>query len=892
MRVAAAAVALLFGSVPVVQAAPAQPAATHSAAPKAAPVVTNGSWPVYHHDNAHTGFDSTQPTASGATTGWTSAALDGSVYAETLVYQGVVYVATLNNTVYALNQADGSTLWSTNLGVPETSGWICGNIYSQGILGTPVIDTTSNRLYVAAFQNTDTWTIFGIDLTTLGNVVFSRTIPINYAAGAFDWRIQGQRGALAVANGYVYVPFGGRAGDCNNPPVLYQGWVFGIPINGSLPIIHWNAGGSGGSGSWAPGGVVVDDTTGKLFITTGNGNCPATYDNYNNAVIRLSATLALEDYFAPLDWRAHWDCNDEDLGSASTVLINPSLAFQSGKWGAGFLVNPKALGGINGQLYPAPSPYNEVSTCFADHHDATFGSFAYAAPYVYLSCDSHTSTGGIRGGLVGLKVDLAAKNFSNCDATCGAPSWHTADMSFGPPIVAGGAVWVLDQGGTGLYGFDAATGAQIFQSAGLPSTHFTTPSEAGGQVFVAAGNRAHEFKMVPSCAGAGLTAAPASPQVAGTPVTLTATVGPCPSPLYKFWVQPPNGAWGVARDYAASNTFNWTSTNTPGLYHLEVDVKNTGSPQAYDSVFNITYTINGAAQCATAGLSPSPTSPQPGGTQVILTGSSTGCPSARYQFWLQDPGSRWSMVQDYSATTTYTWLAANNRAAGIYHLQVYARDVSSSATYEAVSPVANYQMNAVPACTAANLSASPASPGATGAIVTLTGSSATCPSPRYRFWIQDPGRNWSMVQDYGTANTYTWTQTGLAGTYKTEVDVRDASESTAYDVVFNLTYVVSGCTAAALTANPANTAARNATVTFTASATCLGTPTYKFWIKAPNGAWTVVQNYSTSNTFSWTSTSSPINTSAPGTYLLEVDIRNQGGTDSYETVKGITYVLT
>jgi hypothetical protein len=54
----------------------------------------------------------------------------------------------------------------------------------------------------------------------------------------------------------------------------------------------------------------------------------------------------------------------------------------------------------------------------------------------------------------------------------------------------------------------------------------------------------------------------------------------------------------------------------------------------------------------------------------------------------------------------------------------------------------------------------------------------------------------------------------------------------------------------------------------------------------------VVQNYSTSNTFSWTSTSSPINTSAPGTYLLEVDIRNQGGTDTYETVKGITYVLT
>jgi hypothetical protein len=41
------------------------------------------------------------------------------------------------------------------------------------------------------------------------------------------------------------------------------------------------------------------------------------------------------------------------------------------------------------------------------------------------------------------------------------------------------------------------------------------------------------------------------------------------------------------------------------------------------------------------------------------------------------------------------------------------------------------------------------------------------------------------------------------------------------------------------------------TVTFTGSATCLGTPTYKFWIEAPGGAWTVVQNYSAGSTFSW-----------------------------------------
>ncbi len=78
--------------------APTVGAKSHSASPvPRTAVVPNGAWTVYHHDDAHTGFDSTQPTASGATTGWVSATLDQAVYAEPLVFQGIVYVATLNN---------------------------------------------------------------------------------------------------------------------------------------------------------------------------------------------------------------------------------------------------------------------------------------------------------------------------------------------------------------------------------------------------------------------------------------------------------------------------------------------------------------------------------------------------------------------------------------------------------------------------------------------------------------------------------------------------------------------------------------------------------------------------------------------------------------------------
>ena len=95
-------------------------------------IAGSGSWTTYHHDNAHTGSDNSAPAAvSGSinpTPGWTEPGLDQEVYAEPLIYNSLVYVATLNNTVYALSQFDGSVVWSRHLGTPQGSGWRCGNV--------------------------------------------------------------------------------------------------------------------------------------------------------------------------------------------------------------------------------------------------------------------------------------------------------------------------------------------------------------------------------------------------------------------------------------------------------------------------------------------------------------------------------------------------------------------------------------------------------------------------------------------------------------------------------------------------------------------------------------------------------------------------------------------
>src|SRR5436305_7877702 len=107
------------------------------------------AWTTYRHDAARTGIDpdSTSPVAPSQA--WRTSPLDGQVYGQPLVYGSDVYVATENDTIYALDAATGAVVWSTHLATPEpASAAPCGDIApSIGITSTPVIDPTSNRIY-------------------------------------------------------------------------------------------------------------------------------------------------------------------------------------------------------------------------------------------------------------------------------------------------------------------------------------------------------------------------------------------------------------------------------------------------------------------------------------------------------------------------------------------------------------------------------------------------------------------------------------------------------------------------------------------------------------------------------------------------------------------------
>ena len=62
----------------------------------------------------------------------------------------------------------------------------------------------------------------------------------------------------------------------------------------------------------APSGLAVD-VNGHVYAVTGNTDSGGQFD-MNDAVLRLSADLGLEDYWAPVDWLT-LSRSDTDIGS-------------------------------------------------------------------------------------------------------------------------------------------------------------------------------------------------------------------------------------------------------------------------------------------------------------------------------------------------------------------------------------------------------------------------------------------------------------------------------------------------------------------------------------------------------------------------------------------------
>jgi len=408
------------------------------------------SWTLYHGDPAGTGVATGVRSVDTTARAWTSPALDGQLYGEPLVLGDVVYVATENDTVYALSGRTGAIVWSTRLGTPVPAKALpCTDINpTQGITGTPVIDPARHEIFVVAFEmrgGQPAHLLAGLDTAT-GRVELTQDVD----PPGQDPDVLLQRTGLTLDDGSVYFGFGGNASDCGD----YRGRLASVPESGGPPrfyTVDARPGESQGA-IWMGGGAPAVGPNADLWVATGNGSVRTPKRAYDgsDAVLEISPSLRLLQYFAPANWAVN---NSDDLDmTIEPVLLPDGQVMLAGKSQVVYLLNGKHLGGIGTQQA-------ELSPACSTNID---GGTARVAMTVYLPC---------LGGIVAVR------------ATSSPPGLHllwTSGVGGGPPIVAGGLVWTIGQDGT-LYGLDPATGKVRQQAAiGTPANHFPTPGIGDG----------------------------------------------------------------------------------------------------------------------------------------------------------------------------------------------------------------------------------------------------------------------------------------------------------------------------------------------------------------------------------------------------------------------------
>lgn len=344
-----------------------------------------------HNNNSRAGLNNRETVLTSANVNAAhfgklfSMPVDDQVYAQPLVaadliinggLHNVVYIATVNNSVYAYDADNGTLYWKKNFSAqgmraPRNTDMTgaCGGGYQDfsgniGIVGTPVIDTISKTIYFVA-RSTDgsnyAQHLHAIDLIS-GNEKAGSPVKITaqYAGTgdgnigniiSFDSQRQNQRPALTLLNGIVFIAFSSH---CDWGP--YHGWVLGYNASTLTQQVVYNDTPDGYNGGiWESGTGAAADDAGNLYMVTGNGSVgisgnPGNPRNRGESALKLSvngSTLIANSFFTPYNY-VYLENNDLDYGAVGSFLIpNSNFFFTGCKDGNLYILNKDNMGGYN-----------------------------------------------------------------------------------------------------------------------------------------------------------------------------------------------------------------------------------------------------------------------------------------------------------------------------------------------------------------------------------------------------------------------------------------------------------------------------------------------------------------------------------------------------------------
>lgn len=481
----------------------------------------------YHNDVARTGqnlqeYALTPSTVTTSTFGklW-SCAVDGDVYAEPLYVanleigsgiHNVVIVATEHDSVYAFDADNGSCtpywqfsgLSSGVTPIPASdadySGYTCPDIpFEFGITGTPVIDSSSQTIYlVTNTKSNGDWfqSLHRLNLLTGAEETNS---PANIAASVTnasgtqvpfmpEWL--NQRAGLAFTNGSVYLSW---ASHCDN--YLWQGWIMRYDATSLQQLAVLNAVPNGTEGGiWMSGGAPAVDASGNIYVTTGNGSFndnsgtvppPSPNNDLSMSYLNLNAsTLAVQDFYTPSD-EATWSNADLDISSVGPLVLpdgagpssHPNVLVGSDKQGHLWIIDRTDMGEFSStlnntvQFLTLPDVASCNSTC-------TYGTPAYYGGTVYIGVSS--------GPLLALPLTNGLFSYNSSNIAT-ASSLSTESYRFPSPTASisaapGGSsalIWVLDTSANGTNGTNlGAAVLRAYSSTTLSTTLYSSSTNA------------------------------------------------------------------------------------------------------------------------------------------------------------------------------------------------------------------------------------------------------------------------------------------------------------------------------------------------------------------------------------------------------------------------------
>jgi hypothetical protein len=462
----------------------------------------------------------------------TNATFTGKMYASPLYLangpggKGIFIAATTNNDVKAYDGM-GMPVWTRNLGPLPSAG---GPFTPSGIMSTPVIDPQAGpdgfaTIYACSpaplteggkHDHYELHAISAKDGTErsgwpakLDGTIKATNDGLNRA---FTPTTEGQRPALSLVNGIVYVGFGGPYGDL----FTYYGWVMAVDTKNPATIGAWSTR-LPGAAVWTPGGFASDGN--GVIITTGNYfagsfTAPAMWGD-SESIIRLTgmpSALARSDAYLPARWR-QMDTDDQDFGSNSVMLLNvpgatpSSYGVSMSKDAHLYFVNSKMLGmaGGGGELVDL--------TLSTSNHSARVSPVAYTTvsgihvaitvdrgPYVGCPAGSTADPG--MAVLMGISVTEGSpiKVTPSWCTTIGGPTMGDAgtikNRSASPLVTTTDGmsqpiVWVAgstSQATSGLtatmlYGVDGETGKILYKGGNCTGIRqWTTPIAVKGHI--------------------------------------------------------------------------------------------------------------------------------------------------------------------------------------------------------------------------------------------------------------------------------------------------------------------------------------------------------------------------------------------------------------------------